>query len=206
MKIIKNAVICLVFISLPLVGKSQGEMSLEKGDVLINPAITLGEYSYSYIGDRQGYIPPVSLNFEYALSSYLSWGLEGEYTLRKYRDFGFISTSNEYRYERISVGVRGSFHYLDLLKNLLGDKLGGLNSDKFDFYLTAVGGYTVFKGLTTWNDGVTVGTHELKTFDSGTFFGGAFGFRYYFKPALGAFFEGGQNSFGYGKIGLTFKF
>ena len=92
-------------------------MSIEKGDVLINPSITLGGYDYGYSWDVVNIIPPVALNFEYAYSDYLSFGLEAEYGLRRYKDGLFTTSDYLYKYEYKTVGVRGSFHYLDFLKH-----------------------------------------------------------------------------------------
>jgi len=206
MKFSKIALTAMVLFSLSANVNAQGQKSLEKGDILINPSITLGWYDYGYGLDIVNILPPVGLNFEYAVSPYFSWGVEAEYGLRQYKDFGFVTGSYEHKYEYKGIGLRGSFHYLDLLKNLLDDKLGSLNSDKIDFYVGAAAGYMIINTTQKWNDGVVSEKHERKSFDSATRFGFFAGFRYYFSPNFGAFLETGKNSLGWAKVGLTLKF
>jgi hypothetical protein len=202
----KIAVMAGLFFSLSFNANAQGQQTLEKGDILINPFITLGWYDYGYGLDIVNILPPVGLNFEYAISPYFSWGAEAQYGVRQYKDFGFTTGSYEYKYEYKGLGLRGSFHYLDLLKNLLDDKLGSLNSDKIDFYIGATAGYLITNTTQKWNDGLVAQNHERKTFDSATSFGYFAGFRYYFSPNFGAFAETGRNSLGWANVGLTLKF
>lgn len=206
MKFLKTTVVALLTFGLPFAGEAQGQLTLEKGDILINPSITLGWYNYGYSLDVVNILPPVGLNFEYALSPYLSWGVEAEYGQRQYKEFGFTTGSYEYKYEYKGLGLRASFHYLDLLKNLLDDKLGSFNSDKIDFYVGATAGYLITNTTQKWNDGIATANHERKTFNSATNFGYFAGFRYYFSPNFGAFLESGRNSLGWAKVGLTLKF
>jgi hypothetical protein len=184
---------------------AQGAASIEKGNVLINPSITLGWYDYGYSWDVVNIIPPVALNFEYASSNYLSFGLEAEYGLRRYKDGLFASYDYLYKYEYKTVGFRGSFHYLDVLKNMLGDKLGAFNSEKLDFYVGASTGYLWTNITEKWDETGTDVFHERKRFDSTWRFGYFAGFRYYFSNSVGAFLETGRNPLGWAKLGLTLK-
>lgn len=206
MNFLKITLFTLVFVLMGETGKTQSQQTLEKGDVLINPSITLGWYDYGYGLDLVNLIPPVGLNFEYATSPYFSWGVEAEYGMRQYQDFGFTVGSSAFKYEYKGLALRGSFHYLDLLKNLLDDKLGSFNSSKLDFYVGASMGYLIINSTEKWNDGLVAANHERKTFQSSSRFGYFAGFRYYFSPNFGAFAETGKNSLGWAKVGLTLKF
>lgn len=192
--------------AIPLIGKAQGQVSLEKGDVLINPAITLGWYNYGYNLDVVNILPPVALNFEYAVHDLFSVGLEAEYGQRSYRDLLFLTGTNTYKYEYKGLSLRGSFHYLDLLKNLFGDDLGALNSDKIDFYVGASTGILITTYTSTWISPTDGLEHKQKSFNSNGRFGYMAGFRYYFNDHFGAFLETGKNSLGWAKVGLTIKF
>ncbi len=205
MNYLKNALVLLLIISASSTTLAQSAPSIEKGNILINPSITLGWYDYGYSWDVVNIIPPVALNFEYASTDYLSFGLEAEYGLRRYRDGLFTASDYLYKYEYKTVGFRGSFHYLDFLKNLLEDKMGGLNSDKLDFYVGASTGLLWINTTEKWSQLGTNEQHERKTFDSSWRFGYFAGFRYYFSNQLGAFLETGRNPLGWAKVGLTLK-
>lgn len=205
MKQMKKIIGGLFLALMPLVSSAQGEKSIEKGNVLINPGITLGWYNYSYGLNQINILPPVSLNFEYAGSDYFSFGLEADYGKRSYRDNFFLPGGNEYEYSYKGLAVRGSFHYLDLLKELLTDNLGGFNSSKLDFYLGASYGIIVTNSVRRWTDVYDGINKEAKSFESTLNFGYMAGFRYYFSNNFGAFLETGRNSLGWAKVGLSFK-
>ncbi|MFT5820044.1 MAG: hypothetical protein ACI8ZM_001278 [Crocinitomix sp.] len=205
MNYLKNTLVLLLLISASFTSVAQSALSIEKGDILINPSITLGWYDYGYSWDVVNILPPVALNFEYASTNYLSFGLEAEYGLRRYKDNLFTSSDYLYKYEYKTVNFRGSFHYLDFLKNMLEDKLGGFNSDKLDFYIGVSTGLLWINTTEKWDQTGTEVQHERKTFDSTLRFGYFAGFRYYFSNRFGAFLETGKNPMGWAKVGLTLK-
>ncbi|NOQ72144.1 MAG: hypothetical protein GQ574_09090 [Crocinitomix sp.] len=205
MNYLKNALILLLLILSSFSSIAKGALSIEKGDVLINPSLTLGGYDYGYSWDIVNVIPPVAFNFEYASTNYLSFGLEAEYGLRRYKDNLFTASDYLYKYEYKTIGFRGSFHYLDFFKNMLADKLGGFNSENLDFYVGASTGLLWINTTEKWDqEGMSV-QHERKTFDSNWRFGYFAGFRYYFSNRFGAFLETGKNPLGWVKVGLTLK-
>lgn len=206
MNYLKNLLGLMLLISVSLSSMGQGAQSIEKGNVLINPSITLGWYDYGYSWDVVNIIPPVALNFEYATNDYLSFGLEAEYGLRRYKDGTFLTSDYEYKYEYKTIGLRGSFHYLELVKNLLEDKIGAFNSEKLDFYVGVSTGLLWTNTTEKWGQNATNTQNERKTFDSAWRFGYFAGFRYYFSDNFGAFAETGRNSLGWAKVGLTLKF
>lgn len=206
MKNLKKTVGILLLALTPLISSAQSEKSIEKGNVLINPGITLGWYNYGYGLNQINIIPPVSLNFEYAGSDYFSFGVEADYGRRRYRDNFFVPGGNEYDYVYKGLGARVSFHYLDLLKELIGENMGGVNTSNLDFYLGASYGIVVTNSVRKWTDPTDNIEKRVKTFNSTMNFGYFAGFRYYFSSSFGAFLETGRNSLGWAKVGLTFKF
>lgn len=201
----KKAILALVLFALPFLSNAQANMSIEKGNVLLSPSVTLGWFDYGYNQDIVNILPPVGFGFEYASSNYFSFGLEAEYGLRRYRDIFFTTNTYEYKYEYKALSLRGSFHYLDFIKNLLEDKIGSLNSDKLDFYIGASTGIITTTTTESWTTGTNTAQNERKDFESAWRFGYMAGFRYYFSNSFGTFLETGRNTLGWAKIGLTLK-
>lgn len=188
----------------PLFSNAQGERSIEAGDLLISPGITLGWYSYGFVYDRVSIIPPVSINFEYAATDFLSFGLEAEYAKRNYRDRFFLTGLNEYAYTYKTFAFRGSFHYLDFAKYHLEDQLAAFNTDKLDFYVSATIGAVITESTTSWDAG-NGKQHEEKDFNSALHVGYMAGFRFYATNNFGFFVETGKNNLGWAKVGITLK-
>lgn len=208
MKRLKRAVTLFCLLALPFSGFSQTK-TIEKGNFLLNPSVTLGWYDYGYGHDPVNILPPVGLNFEIATSDYLSFGLEADYGFRRYRDYGFLigtSTGNEYEYTYKALSFRGSFHYMDWFKDILSDQLGSLNDINLDLYVGASLGVMTTESNQKWNDLSTSQKHERKSFSSGIRYGYIFGARYYFSNNFGVFAEGGRNNLGWLRAGLTLKF
>lgn len=208
MNYLKRAFGIIALMVIPILGISQDEIykTIEKGDVRLNPYITLGWYDYGYGYDVVNILPPVGLNFEIATSNYFSFGLEADYGLRRYRDFFFTPLSNEYEYTYKSLGFRGSFHYLDWIKDLVSENIGGFHQLKLDLYAGVSTGIVVTTSTTKWSDGVNAQKHEQKAYDSSWRFGYFLGARYYLSDNFGVFMEGGRNTLGWAKVGLTLKF
>lgn len=195
----------IVVISLVLPFSGNAQSSVGKGDVLLNPSVTLGWYQYNYGLNRVSVIPPVGLNFEYQFSDYFGAGLEGIYSFRKYEDYNYTDLSSSYSYQYQSVTFRLSFHYLDFLRSFI-DELQDEKLDALDLYATGATGVRWINTTQSWRDGVNDGEHQLKTFDSEGIINFSAGARYYLSDNFGIFAEGGRNSFGWLKVGLTLKF
>lgn len=202
MKTIKK--ICFLLIATCITSHSSlhAQQSSFEGDFLVNPGVTLGWYNYNYGYTRTSLIPPVSLNVEYAIVDMFSVGMELDYARRGYKDV-FFNTNYAYNYSYTGFSVRGSFHYLDLLKNLLEENMGGLNSEKVDFYIGLSVGVLATRYTEEWTD--FIGDHERKYFDSNFRSGYYAGFRYYFSDSFGVWLETGRSNLGWGKLGLTFR-
>ena len=181
------------------------QTSSSKGDLLINPSITIGWYDYSYGLNRVSVIPPVGLNFEYNFADYFGVGLEGTYSSRKYQDFDFTDLSSSYEYRYQSVSVRGSLHYLDILKLIFDEELSNEKLEALDLYVMASSGVQWVNSKRTWRDGVNPESHEEKFFESSFRTNYAAGARYYLSANFGLFVKAGRNSWGWAKFGLTLK-
>ena len=179
----------------------------QKGDILLNPSITLGWYEYGYGLNRVSVVPPVGLNFEYHLSDIFGFGLEGTYMSRKYKNFTPTSFDYDYKYSYQAVSARLSFHYLDLLRKWFSEELSGGSFDNVDLYLTASAGYQWVNTTETWLSGnAGSNRNESRYFESSYISNFAAGARYYVSDNFGVFAEGGRNTFGWVKIGATLKF
>ncbi len=202
MKTCRNIILAIVLVLSVGLGTSIAQQSITKGDVLINPGITVGWYNFNYGYTRVSLVPPVNINLEYAVVDLLSVGFEIDYAKRGYKDI-FFNTNYTYDYSYTGFSVRGSFHYLDLLKNLFEDDLGSLNSDKIDFYVGLSMGVLATKNVEKWTD--FQGEHERRDFNSTWRSGYYAGFRYYFSDNFGVWLETGRSNLGWGKIGVTLR-
>lgn len=206
MKTMKFLFLMVVVLSQATLGHAQDKVkTIEKGDFLLNPYVTLGWYDYGYNLDVVNIFPPVGANFEIAATDYISVGLEADFGFRRYRDLFFTTGSYKYTYTYKALGVRGSFHYLDWLKDLIDDNVFGFHGLDLDLYAGASTGIFTTTVKESWNDGVNETDHERKTFSSSWQIGYLLGARYYFSDHFGAFVEGGRNSLGWAKLGLTLK-
>jgi hypothetical protein len=206
MKRAKLLIMLLGIVGFSTSGFSQDKVkTIEKGDFLLNPYVTLGWYNYGYSLDVVNIFPPVGVNFEIATSDYFSFGLEGDYGLRRYRDLYFTTGSYEYDYVYKALSFRGSFHYLDWLKDIIDENVFDFHQIDLDLYAGASTGIFTTTIKESWNDVSDGLNHERKTFSSQWQFGYILGARYYFSNNFGVFAEGGRNSLGWAKLGLTLK-
>ena len=104
-------------------------LAYKKGDNIIQAGITFGYYGYGFAGSRSLSVPPLTGSLELGIHEYVS---VGPY-------LGFASwnydwlTYGDYSYNILSVGARGSFHYLPLLNEALDTEF---DLEKLDFYIT----------------------------------------------------------------------
>ena len=167
---------------------SDAEAVYQKGDNLFNAGFGLGYYGYGLLGTRTSSIPALEASFELGIHDYFGVGPYAGIVSWGYRDnFGFDGS-----FSIVTFGGRGSFHYKDLLEELLESEFG---SDKLDLYVTMLFGleFESYSGDFTQNNDVRV------------FIGPVLGARYYFTNNFGAYIEGGRGSFSFLKLGLTLK-
>ncbi len=166
----------------------------EKGDLLINPGISLLGYGYGYgFGGSYSGLPALSASIEYNVTDNIGVGGYGGFVSRSYKYAGFKD-----RWSNIGFGARGIFHASEVLNDALG---ANINSEKLDIY----GGLSLGYELYTWSyDDNSI--YRGSGASSGAFvLGGILGTRYMFSPNLGVYGELGRGAFGAITLGVTFK-
>lgn len=174
--------------ALMLGNPSQAQNAYEQGDNILNAGISLGGYSYGYVGARSGGFIPLTASLEHAMTDKLSIGAYAGYASWKYDYSG-----GKYGWNFYSVGAKGSFHYLPLLNEAIDL---GLDEEKIDLYISVLAGLEMRKYSA---DGTVFDYGNSTFFRLGPVLGG----RYMFNPKVGAFFEAGRGALGYGTIGVT---
>lgn len=169
-----------LFVAASLLSVTANAQSV-KGNNYVNAGVGLGTYGFSGTGGL-----PITASFEHGFTDKISAGIFFGSIQRKY--------TNDYKYKYTIVGVRGSYHFNELL-NVSGDKLdvyGGVSLSRR--------GYTL---KYEWNDGDHTQTEKLKAND--VVFGIHAAARYMFSQNVGGFAE-----VGYGisplQVGVSFKF
>lgn len=139
---------------------------------------------------------PIVASLEFGFNEYLSFG--GYAGFHSYGwDYRTTDGIYDYAYRSFGYGVRGSFHYLHLVNDLLELEL---DEKHFDLYASIMIGLNT-RSETRKEPGLT--TTDVRTNGS---FGTLLGFRYMFNNTFGAYLEGGRGSLGFANIGLTLKF
>ena len=137
------------------------------------------------IGVGAGYGLGVNVGVDYGISELISIGAIGAFSSRNY---GYLF--DDYRVTYISFGGRAAVHFGKYLKEI------GINEDKLDPYVGAVGGFRTVK----YND-------AYYSYYSGTraglMLGGYVGARYYLKDKIAIYAEGGVP---YSSLGISLKF
>lgn len=147
-------------------------------------AFEKGQKNFS-IGVGSGYGLGANASVDVGISDLLSVGVIGAFSSRSY---GYVLS--DYRVTYIGVGGRVAAHVGKYLKEL------GINEDKLDPYVGAVGGFRAVKVGGAYSQYYT-GTA------AGLMLGGYAGARYYFKDKMAVYAEGG---FPYSSVGISIKF
>jgi hypothetical protein len=160
------------------------------GDKIFMAGVSFGTYGYGYLGNRGGGIP-LYASLEFGVHESISVGPYIGYASYGY-DYGIYN----YRWNFLSLGAKGSWHYLPLLNRELELNI---DDDRFDFYLSLFLGYEnrSYSGDTF---GVSYGNEGRVVFAP------VLGFKYLFTPNVGAFLELGRGTFGYATIGVSLTF
>ena len=163
------------------------EFAYNQGDILLNAGFSFGYYGYGFTGTRSLGIIPLTANLEYGFHEHISVGPYLGYASWDYDDFG-----SDFNWNILSIGARGSFHYLPLLDELLETDL---DLEHLDFYATLIVGVEIQSS----NSDVIQNETDLVL-------GPVLGFKYLFNDNVGVYFEGGRGTFGYGTLGVSFVF
>lgn len=186
---------CVIVYLLLLSGAAQAQYA--KGDVLINPGISLGGYGYGYgnvYGNYTG-APALSVNAEYNVTDQIGVGAYVGYQSRAYKVLGYTN-----RWSAFGFGARGVFHASKVLNDALGSSI---NEEKLDIYGGLSLGYETYSWR--YDDGFGVNRFGYNDSAGGLVLGGILGVRYMFSPNIGAFAELGRGAFGVFTLGATFK-
>lgn len=149
----------------------------EKGNVILQPDFNLGATSpgwHGWYGGR-GFVPGFTFNAEYFVHDYASVG-------------AYVGYGARHKFHNIAAGVRGNFHWWQLLDDKV-DK--DLKSDKLDIYLPVHLGAFIYAG----------GGGSSTYFNAGS----GLGVRYYFHEKIGVNAEFGLMEMSFAKIGITVK-
>ena len=156
---------------------------IEKGTMQLDVAFNLG--SHGAIAGRGGFargigvgfVPGVTINFDYAVHPYASVG-------------GYVGFGARYKVAQIGVGARGVFHIYQLISDKAGTKV---DPGKLDFYFPL-------------HIGAVIATSKGGGTAAGASFGGGLGVRYYFTNNIGIVGEVGWLELAVAKVGFAFKF
>lgn len=146
------------------------------------------DYDYSFT-------PPLILSVEKGISDLFSAGV---YATHRSYAWNYRTAQGKYKnaHTRMSFGGRFSFHYAELMNDLLGV---GIPTEKVDFYVTGILGINVHKHSRTEP------SFRKTTRDYGFFIGPILGARYMFANNFGVYIEGGRGSLGSANVGITVK-
>lgn len=170
---------------------SLSTFAVEKGDFHLNITTNLGHHQF--IGGAStksaglGFVPGVTVNMDFAVSKFFSFGGWFTFAGKKY-------ANDILKYRYFGIGARGVFHLYQLISEKGNTKL---DPDKFDLYIPlAIGGGFKLRDK----------NNPFDKFKAGAIVGSGIGVSYYFAEHIGANFEAGYNEASYAKIGLSFKF
>jgi len=166
------------------------DLSYNEGDLILQVGTSFGYYGYGYVGSRTGFTLPLTASVEYGITENISVG-----PYLGFARWSYEYTDYKYSWTFISLGGRGSFHYLPYFNEIFESDL---DESKYDFYLTLIAGIELRNYSTTYDT-------DRYDNDVNVIFGPVFGFKYYFNPSFSVFFEGGRGAFGYGNIGVSMK-
>lgn len=168
-------------------------LAYQEGDKIFLAGISFGYYGYGFVGSRSVNVPPINAALEFGIHENFSVG-----PYIGYASWGYNWTNTyDYNWSFLSVGARGSFHYVPLVNEALDLNL---DEEKLDFYVTLIIGLE-FQSF----DGDAFGGYNYAN-DTDFIFGPVLGFKYKFNDKIGAYFEGGRGAFGYGTIGVAVHF
>ncbi len=181
--------------------KDSANKAFGKDQKLISTALSFGDFDrYDRRGDQDLEFIPLSISYEHGIHDYVGFGAFLGYARWEYefeRGPPPDKERVEYDLNVVSFGVKGTFHYLQLMTDE-GDF--SIDSSKWDFYTSLFLGYD----LRTLKDH----DHDSDLEEDSEWVSNAaiqFGFRYYPSSNFGIFVEGGRGIMGVMRVGGTFK-
>ncbi len=169
----------------------------EKGDLLINPGVSLFGYNYGLGGYYNSYSasPALSLSVDYNLTDNISLG-----GYLGYQSISYKHGTYKDRRSNTGFGARGIFHATEVLNDAFSSNI---DSEKWDFYGGVSLGYEIY--TYRYDDNYAGVRYDYSGSTGGFVAGIVLGTRYMFTPKIGAFAELGRGAFGALTIGATFK-
>lgn len=163
---------------------------------LFGIGISLGYYSYGYLGTRSIGVPPLSAYYEKGFHDLITAGPFLGFARWSY-NYSFSTVDTKYSWTFINAGVRGSLHLTGLANEVLDLEI---NEEKIDWYVTLLVGleFRNFSGDTIFGEDNYANTSNF-------FIGPSTGVRYYFNDNIAVFAEGGYGAFGALTLGVTLK-
>jgi hypothetical protein len=186
----KIALIAALFLAITSTTQAQN-FAYQQGDNLLNIGTSFGYYDFGFgatWGRRYMLVPPITVAYEKGVHEYFSFGLFAGYSAWNYRNAG-----ENYLLQYFGGGARGSFHFWGLLMDFLD---ADIENEKLDVYFLGSLGLVFESRTFPNNSGVRLNGSPLLI---------NLGIRYYVKPNLALFIEGGQGFNGFGVFGVTFK-
>ncbi len=186
----------LLFLALFLFAGSQiahAQTAYTKGDKIASLGVSFGNYGYGFAGSRSGGFIPITASLEFGVHESISVGPYIGYASWNY-DYSFGDYSSNF----LSVGAKGSWHYVPFINQELNTSL---DEQKLDFYIS------LFLGIENRSFG-----YDDRNIDNQRsnvtrlVFAPVLGFRYMFTPKVGAFIELGRGTFGYSSLGVSAHF
>lgn len=166
-----------------------------KGSKILNAGVSFGYFGYGYFGTRSGLNIPLNASLEYGFTDVISAGPYLGYARWSYQyNDGFGET--KYAWTFVSAGAKGSFHYTNLLNDLID---ADLDEEKIDLYFSLLLGLE----FRSYKDNSGYDYYANNTVVQ---FGPNAGVRYLFNKNLGVYVEGGRGNFGWLNLGITAKF
>jgi hypothetical protein len=155
---------------------------IEKGTMQLDVAFNLGSHgafggAFRGTAFGVGFVPGVTINFDYAVHPYASVG-------------GYLGFGARYKVASIGVGARGVFHIYQLISDKANTKV---DPGKLDFYFP-------------FHVGAVIATSKGGGTGAGASVGGGLGVRYYFTKNIGVMFETGWLELAVAKVGMAVKF
>lgn len=175
-----------------------GATAFKKGGADLNIGLGLGRWGSRYYNS---YTPPINMALDFGASDNVSLGAFFAYTRSKSSFKGtdlhqgtLYNYSYSYKYSFYIVGIRGAYHFGDLI-----------DEENLDVYVGGMLGYSFMKYSYTYDDPYQVRTDAYSVNNGrGIVWGFYGGGRYFFTPKIGMYAEFGYG-LSYANFGLTIK-
>lgn len=192
MKKLKLLLVLIIITTSTLHVNAEDKISYRDHNIF-GAGISLGYYSYGYLGTRSIGIPPLSAYYELGVQDYITAGPFLGFARWSYS----YTTASQYSWTFINVGARGSFHITGFMNEILGTEI---NEEKIDWYITLLAGmeFRNYSSDTGWAESTYGNTSRF-------FIGPSTGVRYYFSDSFAVYAEGGYGALGALTFGVSLK-